>query len=41
MNLNFKLCKKSIESPDEFWASQAQSYLDWDTKWRSKENKYQ
>ncbi len=25
--------EKSIESPDDFWASQAQSYLDWDTKW--------
>jgi len=25
--------KQSIESPDDFWASQAQSYLDWDTKW--------
>ena len=25
--------KQSIESPDKFWASQAQSYLDWDTKW--------
>jgi acetyl-CoA synthetase len=26
--------EKSIESPDDFWASQAQSYLDWDTKWK-------
>ena len=25
--------KQSIESPEDFWASQAQSYLDWDTKW--------
>ena len=25
--------EESIESPDDFWASQAQSYLDWDTKW--------
>ena len=25
--------EKSIESPNDFWASQAQSYLDWDTKW--------
>ena len=25
--------EKSIESPDDFWASQARSYLDWDTKW--------
>ena len=25
--------EKSIESPDDFWASQAQSYLDWESKW--------
>ena len=26
------LYKQSVENPDEFWSSQAESYLDWDKK---------
>ena len=32
------LYKQSIENPDEFWSSQAESYLDWDKKWEEVKN---
>ena len=32
------LYKQSVESPDEFWSSQAESYLDWDKKWEEVKN---
>ena len=34
-----KLYKKSLENPEEFWADQADLYLDWDQQWtKVKEN---
>jgi len=34
-----KLYKKSLENPEEFWADQADLYLDWDEQWtKVKEN---
>ena len=27
------LYEESINNPEEFWAAQADSYLDWETKW--------
>ena len=32
------LYKQSLENPDEFWSSQAESYLDWDKKWEEVKN---
>ena len=32
------LYKQSVENPDEFWSSQAESYLDWDKKWEEVKN---
>ena len=32
------LYKQSIENPEEFWSSQAESYLDWDKKWEEVKN---
>ena len=32
------LYKQSVETPDEFWSSQAESYLDWDKKWEEVKN---
>tara|TARA_Y100000994_G_scaffold248113_1_gene255084 strand:+ start:237 stop:2174 length:1938 start_codon:yes stop_codon:yes gene_type:complete len=32
------LYKQSIENPDEFWSSQAESYLNWDKKWDEVKN---
>tara|TARA_Y100000766_G_C18914626_1_gene610381 strand:- start:2377 stop:4314 length:1938 start_codon:yes stop_codon:yes gene_type:complete len=32
------LYKQSIENPDEFWSSQAESYLNWDKKWEEVKN---
>ena len=32
------LYKESVENPDEFWSSQAESYLDWDKKWEEVKN---
>ena len=32
------LYKQSVENPDEFWSSQAEFYLDWDTKWEEVKN---
>ena len=28
-----KLYKMSIDDPENFWSSQAEEYLDWNTKW--------
>ena len=34
-----KLYKQSLENPEEFWADQADLYLDWDEQWtKVKEN---
>ena len=33
-----ELYKQSVENPDEFWSSQAESYLDWDKKWEEVKN---
>ena len=33
-----ELYKQSLENPDEFWSSQAESYLDWDKKWEEVKN---
>ena len=32
------LYKQSVENPDEFWSSQAESYLNWDKKWEEVKN---
>ena len=32
------LYKQSLENPDEFWSSQAESFLDWDKKWEEVKN---
>ena len=32
------LYEQSVENPDEFWSSQAESYLDWDKKWEEVKN---
>ena len=32
------LYKQSVANPDEFWSSQAESYLDWDKKWEEVKN---
>ena len=32
------LYEASIENPEEFWSSQAESYLDWDKKWEEVKN---
>ena len=32
------LYRQSVENPDEFWSSQAESYLDWDKKWEEVKN---
>ena len=32
------LYKQSLENPDEFWSSQAESYLNWDKKWEEVKN---
>ncbi len=32
------LYKQSVENPDEFWSSQAESYLYWDKKWEEVKN---
>ena len=32
------LYKQSVENPDKFWSSQAESYLDWDKKWEEVKN---
>ena len=32
------LYNQSVENPDEFWSSQAESYLDWDKKWEEVKN---
>ena len=32
------LYKQSVENPEEFWSSQAESYLDWDKKWEEVKN---
>ena len=32
------LYKQSLENRDEFWSSQAESYLDWDKKWEEVKN---